>query len=364
MLPKRTTTDPAAAIAVVAVAMVAVSYLLSRQTAIRARRVSMSKDQHSVVEDEHGRHASVPEQLPARGLRDVFWRVVHEVAEDRVAFVAAGVTFYLLLALFPALAALVSLYGLMADPAVISDHLRDLSGMLPPGTFEIFSAQLQILVERRDTTLGIAFLVGLMIAVWSTHNGTLAVFDAMNVAYEENEKRRFFKLNLIAFAFTFCTILAAVFLIGVMALLPAILQLVWLEPWKETLALLVRWPILLVVSLLAMTAIYRFGPSRQPARIRWLTWGALFSTLAWVVMTLCFSWYLDKFADYNATYGALGGLVGFMMWIWLSVCILIVGAELNAELEHQTSRDTTTGAPRPMGARGAYMADNIGRIAS
>lgn len=311
--------------------------------------------------DPHGRGAETPREIPARGLRDVFWRVVHEVSDDRVSLVAAGVTFYLLLAFFPALAAIVSLYGLIADPADIAEHLKELASVLPAGAFEVFSDQIQSLINHRDSTLGIAFFVGLSVALWSSHNGTLAVFDAVNVAYEEEEKRGLLRLNLIALVFTLGAILVALIMIGTIALMPTIVDSLWLAPWKENLALVVRWPFLLAMMFVALTAVYRFGPSRQPAKLRWITWGAALATLAWFLMTLGFSWYLSNFADYSATYGTLGGLIGFLVWIWLSVAILIVGAELNAELEHQTAHDSTTGPPLPMGARGAYMADHVGR---
>ncbi|GAA3065707.1 YihY/virulence factor BrkB family protein [Rhizobium viscosum] len=311
--------------------------------------------------DERGRQAQVPEAIPVRGLRDVFWRLVEEVSDDRVMLVAAGVTFYLLLAMFPALAALVSLYGLVADPSTIADHLRKLAIMLPPGAFDIVADQIRALASRRDESLGITFFVGLAVALWSTHSGTLALFDAMNVAYEESEKRGIVRLNLIALAFTVCAIMAAIAIVALVAAIPLLLSYIWLDGLQERLALVGRWPVLLIVVTCAVTTIYRFAPSREPAKLRWLTWGTALTTLAWCAMSLGFAFYLDHFANYNATYGALGALIGFLVWIWLSVTILIVGAELNSELEHQTARDTTTGSPRPMGARGAYVADTLGR---
>lgn len=310
--------------------------------------------------DVHGRTAEVPEEIPSRGLIDVFGRVLHEVSDDRVTLIAAGVTFYLLLAIFPALAALVSLYGLLADPSTIAEHLRDMMSFLPRGAFDIFADQIKALVEKRDSTLGLTFFIGLAVALWSTHNGTMAIFDAMNIAYGEREKRGLVRLNVIALIFTLSAMVASVILITLVALVPVILSYVWLDRWTETIALIARWPLLLLIVGIAVLLIYRFGPSREPARVRWITWGATLTTLGWFAMSLAFSFYLDRFANYNATYGTLGALVGFLVWVWLSIVILIVGAELNAELEHQTAKDTTTGPPKPIGTRGAYVADTIG----
>ncbi|WHO75706.1 YihY/virulence factor BrkB family protein [Rhizobium sp. BT03] len=314
--------------------------------------------------DDHGRSAATPEAIPLSGLRDVFWRVYHEVLNDRVTLIAAGVTFYLLLALFPAMAALVSLYGLVADPVTISEHLRELAGLLPPGAFDLLADQIKELVSKRDSALGITFFVGLGIALWSTHSGTLAIFDAMNVAYEENEKRGLIRLNLIGLCFTLSAMLLMVVMVMLVGVMPVVLSYLWLDQFKEHMALLLRWPLLLLVVAVAVTSVYRFGPSREPAKLRWMTWGAGLTTVAWAAMSLAFSFYLDHFANYNATYGTLGALIGFLIWIWLSVVILVIGAELNAELEHQTARDTTTGMPLPMGARGAYVADTLGETVS
>jgi membrane protein len=313
--------------------------------------------------DCHGRSARIPEEIPIRGLKDVFWRVVSEITEDRATLIAGGVTFYILLALFPALAALVSLYGLILEPSDMARHLQDIALLLPPGAFNVISDHLTDLVARRTGELGTTFFIGLAIALWSSHSGTMALFDAMNIAYEEREKRSFIRLNMIALVFTLCGIVGAVLLIGLVAVLPAVLSYLWLDQWSETLALISRWPLLLIVIVICVSAIYRFGPSREPARVRWLTWGVVFSTAAWLGMSMGFSLYLTNFANYSVAYGALGTLIGFLVWTWLSVLILIAGAEINAELEHQTVQDTTTGQPLPLGERGAYVADTIGRPA-
>ena len=313
-----------------------------------------------VVADLHGRDAKVPEAIPINGIKDVLWRVFHQITEDRVTLIAAGVTFYLLLGLFPAISALVALYGLVADPSTMADHLRQLAGVLPPGAFDLIAERIGTLTASRNSTLGVTFTIGLAVALWSTHSATLAIFDAMNVAYDEEEKRGLIRLNLIGLAFTICAMASATLMVGLVAIIPILLSYVWLDRFEEQMALIVRWPILFMIVAVATTAIYRFGPSRQPARLRWISWGSVLVTVCWFAMSLGFSFYLTHFANYDATYGTLGALIGFLVWTWLSIVILIIGGELNAELEHQTARDTTTGPPLPMGARGAYVADTLG----
>ncbi len=311
-------------------------------------------------DQERGRLAKVPEDIPKRGLLDVLGRVFNEVRNDRVTLIAGGVTFYILLALFPALAVLVSLYGLFADPATMSEHLGKLAVILPPGAFDLVADQLTALTAQKSETLGIAFIVGLAVTLWSSHNGILAIFDAMNVAYNENEKRSLIHLNVVAMGFTICAMIAVAVVIGFVAIVPVLFSYLYLDAYLETAVLIMRWPLLLLGAALAAMAIYRFAPSREPAKIRWLTWGAALTTVSWFVMSLGYSFYMANFANYAKTYGALGALIGFLIWVWLSVTILIVGGTLNAELEHQTALDTTTGPELPMGTRGAYVADTLG----
>lgn len=287
--------------------------------------------------------------------------MVSQVSEDRVPLIAAGVTFYILLALFPALTSLVSIYGLISDPAGIGEQITFLAGVLPKQSLQLVTDQLQAISSQKASSLSIGFIAGLLIALWSARNGVAALFEAMNIAYDEVEERGFIRLTLLILGFTAGGLLITAVLIAAIAVLPAVLAFLPLDQWLERLARIARWPVLLLLIGAAIALVYRYGPDRDPPKLRWLTWGAAFSTLCWFPASLLFSFYIDNFADYNATYGAMGALIGFMLWIWVSTMIIIVGAELNAELEHQTTRDSTTGPPKKMGKRDAHVADTIGK---
>lgn len=314
----------------------------------------------AALETDRGREADAPEEIPSTGLKDVFWRVYAGVTRDRIMLIAAGVTYYLLLALFPAASALVSLYGFVADPSAIVDRIAFLSSVMPADGLNIFLEQLRALTSERNTTLSIALIGGLALALWSANNGIKALFEAMNVAYAEEEKRSIVRLNVISLLFTLGALLLVIVILFAMGVVPAVLRYLWLDRFTEIIIRLARWPVMMLFVAGGIMMLYRFGPSREPAKLKWLTWGAAFSTVAWLAASIAVSFYLGNIADYNATYGTLGALIGFMVWTWISVIIVIVGAEINAELEHQTARDSTTGTPVPLGARGAYMADTVG----
>ncbi len=320
-------------------------------------------DQARAAEPGRGRDAETPSEIPAAGWRDIAWRLWASFNEDRLLLIAAGATFYLLLALFPALAAFVSLYGFVADPRTIADHIAFLGTLMPKAGFEIIRDQLAALARQDNSALSWGFVIGFGVALWSANNGIKALFDGLNIAYREAEKRSFLRLNVASLAFTGGALLLAVAMIFSVGVVPAVLALVRLDHLTEVIVATLRWPVLLVMIVAAISLIYRFGPSRESARWRWISWGAVLATLVWLIASWAFSFYLQNFADYNATYGSLGAVIGFMMWTWISVIILLVGAELNAEMEHQTARDSTTGPPKPLGERGAFMADRIGRSA-
>lgn len=315
-------------------------------------------------EKGRGRDADTPAEIPATGLTDVAWRLYAAVGEDRVMLIAAGVTYYLLLALFPAMAAMVSLYGFLASPAEIAGRIGFLSAVMPADALDIFLDQLTSFASQDNSTLSIGLLAGLGVALWSANNGMKALFEAMNVAYAETEKRSFLKLNAVSLLFTLGALLLVITLIVAMGVVPAVLAFLRLDQWAQTVIRLARWPLMILVVATGIAILYRFGPSRQPPKARWLTWGTGFATVFWLAASVAVSFYLANFANYNATYGTLGAMIGFMVWTWISVIIVIIGAEINAELEHQTAKDSTTGPPEPMGDRGAYMADTVGKSSS
>lgn len=317
-----------------------------------------ARDMPHAAGGRSGDNARSPAELSTHGWRAVLVRVWREISEDRVLLVAGGVTFYLVLALFPALAAFVSIYGLLADPAAVSGYLGQLQGIVPAAGIEIIGTQLRTLAGQSADALGVSFILGLLVAFWSANGGVKALFDAMNIAYEEEEKRGFISLNLAAFAFTLGAFLLAVLFIVAVGIVPVALAWLGLGPVTELLVRVMRWVLIALVALAAISLLYRFGPSRAPARWSWVSVGAVIATLGWFAVSWGFSLYLQNFADYNATYGALGAVMGLLMWLWISTVVVIVGAELNAEMERQTLRDSTTGPEQPPGLRGAVVADS------
>jgi membrane protein len=315
-------------------------------------------------EADRGRLAETPAQIPLRGWKDVMWRVYTRITECRVIAVAAGVTFYALLAIFPAIAALISIYGLFADPGTIANHLDSIASFVPGGAIEVIRDQMNRLTAQGAGTLGLAFVVSLGISLWSANAGIKALFDALNIVYGEKEKRSFVRLNLISLGLTLAAIVFLLLALGLVAVVPLALKYIGLETATEWIIKIARWPLLFVAVGVGLSILYRYGPSRNEPRWRWVTPGSLFAALIWIAASLLFSWYAENFGSYNKTYGSLGAIIGFMTWIWLSIIVILVGAAIDAELEHQSVRDTTAGALKPMGQRGAKMADTVGPAVS
>ncbi|XYD09072.1 YihY/virulence factor BrkB family protein [Methylobacterium sp. NMS12] len=310
------------------------------------------------TEADRGRKADTPSEIPAKGWKDIAFRLYQEFSNDRLLLVAAGVTFYAILALFPAIAALVSIYGAVADPSTINQHLNELRGILPDGAIDIVGGQVKRLVDKGDTALGLTAVISILISLWSANGGVKAIFDALNIAYEEEERRSFVMLNLQSLAFTAGALLFVVLALTGIVVVPAMLQVLGLDEKAWYIALL-RFPALLLLVIGTLAVLYRYGPSRRKPKWRWVTWGSALAGVLWLVVSGLFSWYVANFGSYNETYGSLGAAIGFMTWIWLSTTVVLLGAELNAEMEHQTARDTTVGGQKPLGTRQARMADTV-----
>jgi membrane protein len=311
-------------------------------------------------EEGRGRRATAPWRIPWRGWKDILWRVYASVNDNRLLAVAAGVVFYSLLAIFPAIAAFVSLYGLIADASTIASHLSLAAGIFPAGAVDILHEQITRLTAKNDAKLGLGFITGLAVALWSANAGMKGIIDALNVVYDEKEKRSFVRLNLLSLLFTLVAILSLMIALAAVVVAPIVFSAVGLSSLLGRVIAVLRWPLLLVLAALALAAIYRYGPSRTEARWQWLSVGSVAAAIGWLLSSVLFSWYIAHFGAYNATYGSLGAAVGMMMWMWISAIVILLGGELNAEIEHQTAHDSTVGAEKPLGERGAVMADTIG----
>jgi membrane protein len=320
----------------------------------------LSADLARALEPGRGREASTPEQIPARGWGDIFWRVLRSISADRILSTSGGVAFFALLAAFPGIAAIVSLYGLFADARTIGGHLALLSGILPAGVLTLIADQITLVTRRGNDTLGRAFLVGLVLALASANSGIAALFDALNVVYDEKEKRSFMRFYATTFLFTLAGIAFIIVAITGVIVIPVVSKFIGLPSPTERMFAVLRWPVLLTIIAIGLAFIYRYGPSRNGARWRWVTWGSIVAALLWIAASMLFSWYVSTFNSYDRIYGSLGAGVGFMVWLWISAVIVLLGGELNAEMEHQTARDTTEGGTKPLGSRGAMVADHVG----
>lgn len=312
---------------------------------------------------EGGRYAERIIDIPVDGWKAILKRTFQQISEDNLTLIAGGSTFFLLLAVFPAMAAFVALYGLFFNTADIAQQIDSARGVVPSAGLELIEGELSRLVSQPASKLGIGFAISVLLSLWSANAGMKALFTAMNVAYGEEEKRGFFRLTLLSLCFTVLGLVAVAVLFLVIGGVPALVGALHIGRGAETLILVLRWPLLLLFVVAGLSTLYKYGPSRRPPRWRWLGWGTTFTALLWLGASAAFALYLSRFADYNATYGSLGAVVGFMMWLYVSLIVVLLGAELNSEIEHQVATDTTTGPYKPMGKRGAHKADNLPKAA-
>lgn len=310
--------------------------------------------------NDRGRQATTPSEIPARGWKDILLRVYQNISKHRVLALAAGMTYYSILAIFPAIAAMVAMYGIFSDPTTIAKHLDQFGGFLPGGAIDVARDQLTRVAAKGSQTLGLTFLIGLGTSLWSANAAMKSLFDTLNIVHDEDEKRGFLKLNAVSLGFTIGGVAFLLAALGSIVVVPVILKYVGLSNIGDLLLRVGRWPAMYLVLTFALAVIYRYGPSREKPRWRWITWGSAMATLLWIAVSGLFSWYAANFGKFNETYGSLGAVIGFMTWLWISAIVILLGAEIDAEMEHQTARDTTTGSPKPLGARGARVADTVG----
>ena len=306
-----------------------------------------------------GQRAYAPQHIPSPGWRDIAFRVKDAITRDRVLIVAGGVTFYAILSLFPLIAAFVAIYGLFADPSDVARLVDDLDGTVPQEVLGVIEEQLDRLVAVDTGALTLTSLIALAVAFWSANGGVKGLMEAMNVAYNEREERSFVKLNLTAMSMTLSGMALVATLIALSAVVPAIVALFPGDGWRDALLLWGRWPLMAVLLIVALAILYRLGPDRRAAKWRWITPGAIAASVGMIAVSAAFSFYTSNFAAYDETYGSFGAIIAVMMWFWLTSIVVIVGAEINSETEHQTARDSTIGPDRPMGERNARMADKV-----
>jgi membrane protein len=318
---------------------------------------SHETDPGAVANGGHGRQADQPQEIPPRGWKDIAKRTAKEVKQDQVPLLGAGVAFYALLSLFPAIIAGVSIYGLVADPATVRDQINRLTEMLSPETAAIIGTQLKQVTSGAGGALGVATVIGILTALWSASSGTKALITGVNLAYDETESRKFVKLRGLSIVLT----LGAMVLMGVaLALIVGFPALA--DSWPTALRWTVgglRWVLLAALLIGALAVLYRYAPDRDEPKWTWVSWGSGIATLLWILASIGFSIYANSFGNYNKTYGALAGVIILMFWLYLTAVIVLVGAELNTEMELQTAKDTTAGPTRPMGERDAHAADHV-----
>lgn len=306
-----------------------------------------------------GRRASKPTEIPPRGWWDIVRRTVQQVSEDNLSIVAAGVAFYAFVAMVPALAALIAIYALIAEPGAVTGHVESMAQVLPEQARPLLHEQLTRLTSNNEAA-GWGAVTGIAIALFGAMKAMNALITGLNITYDETERRGIVKLYATAFLLTLAGIVGALVVVGLVAVIPSVLRMIGAGERAEIIFGVARWPLLAVLFMAALAVVYRYAACRSKARWRWVSWGAGLATLLWLLGSAAFSLYVSSFGNYEGTYGSLGAVVVFLMWMFLSSYVILLGAELDAEMERQTVKDTTDAPEKPMGERGAHAADTLG----
>ena len=309
--------------------------------------------------EQPGIDAENPTQIPWRGWKQILKRSWAENKADNMPIIAGGVAFFGFLAIFPALIALISIYGLVASPDTVATQVEDLSAQLPDSAAQLIGDQLNSIVDNSGSALSISLVVSILAALWSASGGIGNLMTAVNIAYDEVETRNFVKLKLTSLALTLGGILFVLITFGLVAVVPAVIEALPLGVVGTVLAQVARWVLLLAVFAGSLAILYRIAPDRDAPRFRWVSLGAVVVTVIWAAVSVGFALYVNNFGSYDKTYGAIAGVIVLMLWLYLTCYLVLLGAEINAETEHQTAHDTTQGEPQPMGVRDAEVADTL-----
>lgn len=314
-----------------------------------------------MAKPERGRRADKPRQIPATGWLDIVWRVKQETLQDLVAMMAAGIAFNAMLALFPTIAAIISIWALVMDPQALANQIVELSRYLPPEASSLINDQARKIGESTGTGLSLTALGSVLVAMFVASKGVLWMVTGLNVVYGEVDRRGSLQRGWIVAALTLGLILVLLISIAFIAFFPLAIGMLGLDTLLVTVIVWLRWPVLLMVMMLVIAVFYRFGPDRRPPRWQWVSVGSVVATLLWLIGSAGLSFYFGRVINLSDIYGSLGAVVMLMLWFWLSAFTVLLGAEFNAEMERQTYRDTTVGTDRPLGERDAYAADTLGR---
>jgi membrane protein len=311
------------------------------------------------AEELPGIHAEKPTEIPRRGWKQILKRAWAEHKADNMPIIAAGVAFFGFLSIFPALIALVSLYGLVASPETVATQVEDLSAQLPQDAAGLIKDQLTAIVDNSGGALTLSLVVSILGALWAASGGMGNLITAVNIAYDEVETRNFVKLKALSLLLTLGGIVFVIVTFGLVAVVPAVLEALPLGIVGTILAQVARWVLLLGVFAGSLAVLYRVAPDRDAPRFRWVSLGSVVVTVAWALVSVGFAVYVNNFGSYDKTYGAIAGVIVLMLWLYLTCYLVLLGAEINSEAEHQTAHDTTKGEPQPMGSRDAKMADTL-----
>ena len=310
----------------------------------------------------HGRNARRPHHIPLRGWWDIALRLKDRIAQDRIGLIAAGVAFFGLLALFPAISAMIAISGLLVDPTQVVDQLNGFANVVPQEVIEIISGQAREVASTRTGGLELTAVLSVIIAFYSASSGVASLIKGVNVAYDESEKRGFLKLKMLTFALTLFLMLGLLFALLATLALPAIFALIDLGSTTTVLVTSAFWAAMCTMTIIGLSVFYRYGPSRSAPKWSWASFGAVAGCVLWIAASAGFAFYVSKFGSYNESFGTIGGVVVLLLWFWISAFIVLLGAEMNAEIEAQTRIDTTVGPDAPMGSRDAVKADTLGAI--